>query len=193
MLLYTAACIHSIFKNGWHNEIRLRGISYEGLKENAFFLPLAALPIYNLLSLQQFEFRLSTAILMLSVSVCEELFFRGFLLRWLERKSVLFAVVASSTLFSILHCVNMKSMEPLYVGMQMLCAFSAGVCYCFVTIRGSSLLPPMVIHFLTNITASIETSSPVVKESVPGLWVCICIYLGYGTLLNRKINKLGGS
>ena len=154
-----------------------------------FFLPLVALPIYNLMTSQFLSAHLPTLTLMLAASVCEEIFFRGFLLVWLERKNSILAVVGSGVLFAFFHCVNIASLGIFYVAIQMLCAFAAGICYSLTVIRGKSLLIPMIAHFLTNVTATAEMSSVDVEQSVPGLCVCICIYLGYGIWLSHKIKE----
>lgn len=192
MLLYMVGFIHWIIKSGWYQEIRFCRITIHALKENMFFLPLTALPVWNLLSSQNPDLRLSTGMLMLAVSMCEELFFRGFLLYWLERKNLILGVVGSSAVFALFHCVNMTSLELSYVAMQILCAFSAGVCYCFVAIKGNSLFPTMLAHFLTNLTAPAEISSADGSMATPGLWICVCIYLGYGIWLNRRKKESRG-
>ena len=78
---------------------------------------------------------------------CEEFFFRGLIMRSLERFSPVMAVVGSAVLFGIMHG-NLA---------QLLFATVIGLVLAIVVRRTDSLLPAMIIHFANNFIAIIIT------------------------------------
>lgn len=158
------------------------------LKDCWYGIPLLALPIYNLLqtiSIGKLEWSVSFVLLMTVVAVCEELFFRGFLMQILSRWGVVTQIVGSSVLFALAHALNLLgNAEVSYVLLQMISALVIGVCFSLVTLHSGTLVMSIMIHFLINVSA------PVVFEpNVYGLAVCIVIYLLYAALVWQKIQR----
>jgi ABC-2 type transport system permease protein/sodium transport system permease protein len=100
--------------------------------------------------LQAFQ-GLSPVVVLLTLSVvqpvCEEFFFRGYLLRGLrDRFSGPGAVVVSSLLFGLFHVLNPTLLTPeRFLPTTFLGLFLGWVCY-----RTGSVLPGMVLHMLHN-------------------------------------------
>lgn len=98
-------------------------------------------------------------------AVCEELFFRGFVLSGLRssmrgRGAEVRAAVVSSVLFAVFH-IYPEKWAP---------TFLMGLVLAFLAIRTGSLLPGIVAHALNNATAVLVALPPVaeVVEKVPG-------------------------
>ena len=171
MAAYTAAFLLWTRKSGNAQQIGLAkstGIS-------PAMLPLLVLPLGNLLA-NGFSFPgWEAAFVLICGSITEELFFRGFLFSYLLRRGPICAVLGSSLLFALMHFANLGSgAEVLDTLMQVLCAFWVGVCYCLAILRWKSLLPCIVAHSLTNLTAA--ESSPVFLPLICIL-ICVCYSL----------------
>ncbi|MBQ8238114.1 MAG: CPBP family intramembrane metalloprotease [Oscillospiraceae bacterium] len=188
MLLYALMLILWICRTGRAQTIGLRIPVPCSPRAWLNMLPLFLLPGYNLMTADGFAPDLPTAALMLCAAVTEEIFFRGFLLHFLARRSKTAGIYLTSILFSILHIVNLtQNIDPVYTWMQVICAFASGLCYSTVTISIGSLLPCIAAHFLTNITGSAAAPDPGWETNV--LWSCIAACICWGTLHSYKIRK----
>lgn len=180
---YAAALIGWIFRTGRAQFLGLCAARKGKISSFYRFLPLLILPVCNLLTAKTFFPGLPVFFLMLSVCAAEEIFFRGFLLRSLMQYGALPAIVLSSGIFALFHLVNLMSGGlPAYTWMQVLCAFSVGICYGAITIQTGSLIPCFFAHFLTNITAA-----PVSTGAVPWFWLCIAAYVLCGIHLCKEL------
>ncbi len=120
---------------------------------------------------------MKNALLLAFAAICEELFFRGFLLFSNKR----YGVIISAVVFSLMHLVSLKSVDTAYIMVLLLLAFSAGVAYAFITIFTKSIIPCIILHILTNITASGDADLNL-------LIMCSIFYLVY-TAVYVYINK----
>ena len=120
---------------------------------------------------------------MLAVCATEELFFRGFLLRFLMRFGAVPAILLSSVVFALFHLVNLAAGSVIYTLAQVLCAFAAGVCFAAAAALSGSLLPGFAAHLLSNITAA-----PAPADPAPLLWLCIALYCCYGAVLCKQLS-----
>lgn len=182
MLGYLVALISWIVYTGQASALGLCGIQ-RGHSGGFFrYLPLLMLPAYNLLTAKMFYLPLPMLVLMLAVCTTEEVFFRGFLLRYLMRFGMLPAVMLSSGTFALFHFVNLTDGNSVsYIWTQVVCAFALGMCYGIAAIQSGSLIPGLLAHFLTNITAA-----PMVDVLSPFLWLCIGLHGCYGVCWIRK-------
>lgn len=180
MFGYSASLILWVFHTG---QARRLGLCVPRNFSCFHFLPLLMLPVCNCLTAKAVSLSLPTFLLMLAVCAAEELFFRGFLLRFLMRYGAIPAVLLSSTVFALLHLVNLTAGSALYTWAQVLCALTAGICFAAVTVLSGSLLPGFAAHFLSNITAA-----PVPSEPSPLLWLCIALYGCYGAVLCKRLS-----
>lgn len=188
MLLYTLMLILWICRTGRAQMIGLRIPVPCSHSKWLNLLPLFLLPGYNLMTADGFAPDLPTAALVLSAAITEEIFFRGFLLHFLAKRSKTAGIYLSSILFSISHMVNLtQNIDPVYIWMQVICAFASGLCYSSAAIRFSSLLPCIAAHFLTNITGS--SRSPQSCPEMAGLWLCIAVCIFWGIREGFKIRK----
>jgi len=115
-------------------------------------------------------------------AVCEELCFRGFVLRGLTRESGPWAAaVVSSLLFSVAH------MDP----SRLVTTFATGLLLALVVLRTGSLLPAFLLHLLHNgVAAAAERWSWVGEAGLPpavrgGGWATLAAGLGLLLLATR--------
>ncbi len=84
-------------------------------------------------------------------AVCEEIFFRGLVMRAFERTSPVVAVLASSLIFAIMHA-NLQ---------QLIYAFLFGLILGTVAIISDSLFASMTVHFTLNLASALLTYEPI--------------------------------
>ena len=90
---------------------------------------------------------------MLCVGFLEEVIFRGFLFRAIEKDSLKAAVVISSLTFGLGHIVNLfngSGRTPAETLLQIVFAVAAGFVLVTIFRRGGSLIPCIVFHSLNN-------------------------------------------
>jgi membrane protease YdiL (CAAX protease family) len=108
---------------------------------------------------------------MLCVAICEELFFRGWLISRISMLGTIPAVMISSLVFGLLHILNQGRID-----LQVICALGAGLCYCGVRLRSKSILLPVAFHFLTNLTGASVAEIPLlicaVISAMVGMGLC---------------------
>jgi membrane protease YdiL (CAAX protease family) len=93
--------------------------------------------------------RLAFFALVATVSVCEELIYRGFALRAFEdwSHSTLVGILCSSLLFSLAH---------IYQGRRgLISTFTVGVLFAGIRTWTGSLLPPIAAHFVADLTVGL--------------------------------------
>ncbi|MBQ7345266.1 MAG: CPBP family intramembrane metalloprotease [Oscillospiraceae bacterium] len=126
-----------------------------GGKVHLWFLPLALLASVNLWNGVQWNLTIHEsvfyAVSMMFVGFLEEIIFRGFLFRALEKDGFLRAVAIASVTFGIGHIVNLLSgAELIPTLLQLVYATAAGFCFTAVFVKTRSLWPCVVCHALVN-------------------------------------------
>lgn len=184
MILYVLILIFLIFQTGQNQSIGLRAMNFRQAYENLFFFPLCVIPLYNILHGTANSIDIAQSLFIAGVSVVEELYFRGFLLNLLSKRSKFNGILLSSGVFALFHAVNLfSSLDLPYTLMQILVAFVVGVCYSAVSVKSGSLIPCMIAHCLTNVTG-------LKCESIGiGLWICLVIHVWYAIWLCRRLDK----
>jgi len=131
-------------------------------------------------------------------SAFEEVAFRGVILTlFLSEYSELFSVAVAAISFGVVHLLNLATgREPVWVLGQVLWASILGLFYGLVVLESGSLLPAMLVHYLSNVfvgslTSYIQTYASVRTQAVYGvvfsfglvptilmcLWVILFTYL----------------
>lgn len=131
-------------------------------------------------------------ICMLFVGFVEEVIFRGFLFKAIEKTNIKSAIIISSVTFGAGHLINLfnKSGMNLLSNLCQIC-FAIAIGFLFVTIFccGKTLLPCIITHSVINITAAFADNSTL--TSVKQIISCLlftAITVAY-TLCIRKMNK----
>ena len=120
-----------------------------------FFIPLALVCLYKLVFSPALRFSATESILfvisMLCVGLLEELIFRGFLFRAIEKDNLTRAIVISSVTFGIGHIVNLLNGQALPETIsQIIFAVFVGFALVILFHKGKSLVPCIVFHGVFN-------------------------------------------
>ncbi len=125
------------------------------LSQALFFIPLALVCLYKLVFSPSLRFSATESILfvisMLCVGFLEELIFRGFLFRAIEKENLTRAIVISSVTFGIGHVVNLINGQDLAETIsQIIFAVFVGFALVILFHKGKSLVPCIVFHGVFN-------------------------------------------
>lgn len=160
-----------------------------------YYVPLAVLATGNLWNGVAMNYPPADAachiVCMLCVGLLEEVIFRGFLFRAIEKKNPKSAIIISSVTFGIGHLVNLfngSGMELLNNLCQI--CFAVAVGFLFVTIfyRGRSLLPCIFAHSAINVLATFanEAGFTAEKQMIQTL-ILIVITAAYTVILTKTL------
>ena len=120
-----------------------------------FFIPLVLVCLYKVIFSPAFRFSPTEsalyAVSMLCVGFLEELIFRGFLFRAIEKENLTRAIIISSVTFGIGHIVNLINGQNLLetIG-QIIFAVFVGFALVILFHKGKSLVPCIVFHGVFN-------------------------------------------
>ena len=141
--------------------IYLKRVSYYGLtkvtnlKEYLYFIPLLLIVSVNLWNgvnvnhtSSEIVFHILT---MINIGFIEEIIFRGFLFKMMEKDNVKTAIIVSSITFGIGHVVNLLNGAALIPTLMQMC-YAVAIGYLFVIIfyKSKSLIPCIIAHAVIN-------------------------------------------
>ena len=162
-----------------------------------FFLPLALVASYKVVFSPALRYAPVESMLfvvsMLCVGFLEEMIFRGFLFRAMEKKNLARAVVVSAVTFGIGHIVNLINGQDLFETCgQIAFAVIVGFALVILFYKGRSLVPCSVFHSVFNSLSVISNENaqmralggPVAATAI--LVGASAVLLGVYTLWNRK-------
>ena len=87
------------------------------------------------------EFAIISFCFAITPAVCEEVFFRGYLMQNIEQKnSIRKAIIFSALIFALIH-FNIIGIIPIFI---------IGLCLGYLFYRTGSIIPPMILHFINN-------------------------------------------
>ena len=176
--------------------IILKRISYYGLtkvknlKEYLYFIPLLLIASVNLWngfninnSASEIIFHILT---MINVGFIEEVIFRGFLFKMMEKENVKRAIIVSAITFGIGHIVNLLNGADLIpILMQIGYAISIGYLFVIIFYKSKSLIPCIITHSLVN-SLSIFNVENVISLYVVSAFLII-VPLWYAGYINKKV------
>lgn len=176
--------------------LRRRGLlSYYGLtpvralahKKLLYYLPLVLLCCPNLLSGAAGKGSGTDLLLLLGMLLTgfmEELFFRSFLVRLLQRKSEQLAIMASAFLFGAAHLLNLSSgQSAAYTLWQAGAAAAFGFMAAVFLLKTGSILPCVLCHGVMNMEAALLPSAP--PAAAATALAVMLLAAGYGCYLLR--------
>lgn len=101
--------------------------------------------------------------------IMEEIIFRGFILRSMQKYGNLTAIIVSSILFSMFHLNLVQFINPVLVGMLL----------AFIAIKSESIFPSMIAHVFNNtITFVIAAVSLLKMPAIGAAFNLVCIIFG---------------
>lgn len=173
----------------------LDGTKYYGLtkvknkKKYLYFIPLLIIGTVNLWN----GFKINNTsseilfyiITMINVGFIEEVIFRGFLFKMIEKESLKKGIIISSLTFGIGHIVNLLNGASLIPTLFQIC-YAVSIGYLFVTIfiKSKSLIPQIITHMLINSLAIFNNQSEFTTYIIP--IILIVVSLGYSMYINKK-------
>lgn len=162
----------------------------EHTKELLYFIPLALIVSVNLwnginISHTPSEIAFHT-LNMLNVGFIEEIIFRGFLFRMMEKNSPKAAIAVSSITFGIGHIVNLFNGVDLVPTLLQVC-YATAVGYLFVIIfhKSKSLIPCIIAHSVNN-ALSVFNAENTVSMYIAPVFLTV-VPLVYAVYINRGV------
>ena len=140
----------SLKKSAYYGFTKVRN-----LKKYVYFIPLAVIISVNLWSGFNINNTISEIIFhtltMINIGFIEELIFRGFLFRMMEKSNIKSAIIVSAVTFGMGHIVNLLNGAELIPTLMQIC-YATAIGYLFVIIfhKSKSLVPCIITHCLVN-------------------------------------------
>lgn len=178
--------------------ISLKRVSYYGLikvtnlKGYLYFIPLLLLISVNLWnginihnSSREILFHILT---MLNVGFIEEIIFRGFLFKMMEKNNVKSAIIVSSITFGIGHIVNLLNGADFVPTLIQICyAVTLGYLFVIIFYKSKSLVPCIVAHALIN-SFSIFNVNNIVSMYIAPIFLMV-VSVPYAIYINKTIKE----
>ena len=164
----------------------------QNLKQYLFFIPLVLIISVNLWSgfntkhpTSEIVFHILT---MINIGFIEELIFRGFLFRMMEKSSLNSAIIVSAITFGMGHIVNLLNGAELIPTLMQIC-YASAIGYLFVIIfhKSKSLVPCIITHCLVN-SLSIFNVENTLSLYIAPVFLTI-IPLAYGIYIHRTVKE----
>lgn len=156
-------------------------------KEFLYFIPLLIIMFANLfgginINNTKDEIIFHT-LSMIGVGFLEEIIFRGFLFKMMEKENVNSAIIVTSITFGIGHIINLLNGAPLIQTLIQVC-YATSIGFLFVTIfqKGKSLWPCIITHIVVNSLSIFNTESNGMVE-----FIFIFVPIFYTIYLRRKL------
>ena len=196
---YRSAVINTVFSVALIIlTIALKRVSYYGLikaenpKKFLCFLPLVLIISVNLWSgininntPKEIVFHILT---MLNVGFIEEMIFRGYLFRMMEKDNVKVATAVSSITFGIGHIVNLFNGAELVPTLLQIC-YAMAIGYLFVIIfrKSKSIVPCIVAHSVNNALSIFNADNTVSLYVAPVFLVVVPLL--YAVYINKTVKE----
>lgn len=179
--------------------IYLKRTNYYGLtgvkdlKQYLYFIPLALIISVNLWGgfttwYKGFQI-LYFVITMLNVGFLEEIIFRGFLFKMMQKTSLKSAIIISSITFGIGHIINLLNGADLIPTLLQICyATSIGFLFVIIFYKSSSLMPCIITHSLVNSLSLFSSSNLVLQYAGSVFLIIVPIIYSIYIIKNKKPN-----
>ncbi|NLM06554.1 MAG: CPBP family intramembrane metalloprotease [Tissierellia bacterium] len=193
---YRSALINTVFSIILVGLIIILGrTSYYGLikpkeyKKYLYFIPLLLIMSVNLWdgvyirnTRNEILFHILT---MINVGFIEEIIFRGFLFKMMEKDNLKRAMIVSALTFGIGHIINLlNGAEFIPTLLQVFYAVALGYLFVVIFYRSKSLIPPIITHIVINSTSIFAVDNDVLAYIVSVFLIIVSI--SYAIYLNRS-------
>ena len=160
-----------------------------GAKESLHFIPLIIIVSVNLWSgininnsVSEIVFHILT---MVNIGFIEEIIFRGFLFRMMEKNGVKSAAIISAVTFGIGHIINLfNGAELISTLLQIYSAVSIGYLFVIIFRKSKSLVPCIAAHSMINSLSVFYVEKPIMKY-VTSVFLVFAPLL-YALYINKK-------
>ena len=166
--------------------------SFPSPKKYLYFIPLIMITSVNLWggiyignSTSEIIFYI---ISMIGVGFLEEIIFRGFLFRMMEKDNIKTAIIVSSVTFGFGHIINLlNGAEIIPTLIQIMYATSIGYLFVMIFYKSKSLWPCIVTHILVNSLSIFNNSGSIISTYVGPAFLIIVPIL-YSMYIKRISN-----
>lgn len=176
--------------------VKLKRVSYYGLtkvrnlKRYLYFIPLLliiSVNLWNGININNTPNEIIFYILtMLNVGFLEEVIFRGFLFKMMEKDNVNRAIIISAITFGIGHIVNLLNGSNLIPTlMQISYAISIGYLFVIIFYKSKSLIPCIITHSIINSLAIFNVENTILTYIVPIFLIVVSI--SYAIYINKIV------
>ena len=167
-------------------------VKVKNYKDYLYFIPLVLIVSVNLwtgININNTTTEIICHILnMINIGFIEEIIFRGFLFKMMEKDNVKSAIIVSSITFGIGHIVNLLNGSDLIPTlMQISYAIAVGYLFVIIFYKSKSLLPCIVAHSLTNALSIFNVDNNITMYLVPLFLVVTSIT--YAIYINKKVKE----
>ena len=167
-------------------------VKVKNYKDYLYFIPLVLIVSVNLwtgININNTTTEIICHILnMINIGFIEEIIFRGFLFKMMEKDNVKSAIIVSSITFGIGHIVNLLNGSDLIPTlMQISYAIAVGYLFVIIFYKSKSLLPCIVAHSLTNALSIFNVDNNITMYLVPVFLVVTSIT--YAMYINTKVKE----
>ena len=174
--------------------ILLKRVKYYGItkpndsKKFLYFIPLFIISLFNLRrgihinnTASEIIFHILT---MINVGFLEEMIFRGFLFKMMEKDNVKSAIIVSSITFGIGHIVNLLNGADLVPTLLQVCyAIAIGYMLVIIFYKSKSIIPCIIFHAIFNSLSIFATGESSIISSI----ILIAMCLAYTLYINKKV------
>ena len=178
--------------------VKLKRVSYYGLtkvrnlKRYLYFIPLLliiSVNLWNGININNTPNEIIFYILtMINVGFLEEVIFRGFLFKMMEKDNINRAIIISAFTFGIGHIINLLNGANLIPTLMQVCyAISAGYLFVIIFYKSKSLIPCIITHCLVN-SLSIFNVENTISLYVAPMFLTI-VPLVYAIYINKSIKE----
>ena len=178
--------------------ITLKRTSYYGLtkvtnlKKYLYFIPLLLIisnNLWNGININNTKSEIIFHILtMLNIGFLEEVIFRGFLFKMMEKDNVKSAIIVSSITFGIGHIVNLFTGADFIPTLVQMCyAISLGYLFVIIFYKSKSLVPCIIAHILINSLSIFNVQN---EGSLFRVFILLMVVpLVYAIYINRTVKE----
>lgn len=178
--------------------IMLKRTSYYGLtkvknpKRYLYFLPLlviASINLWNGININNTKSEIIFHILsMINVGFIEEVIFRGFLFKMIEKDNTKRAIIISAITFGIGHIVNLLNGADLIPTLIQICyAVSIGFLFAIIFYKSKSIIPCIITHSLINALSIFNVENTTSLYVAPIILIIVPIL--YAFYINKTIKE----
>jgi len=176
--------------------ISIKRVKFYGLtrsnnpKKFLYFIPLIIISLFNLRNGIHINNSSNEIILhiltMINIGFLEEIIFRGFLFKMMEKNNVKSAIIVSSITFGIGHIVNLLNGADLIPTLLQVC-YAISIGYMLVTVfyKSKSIIPCVIFHGVFNSLSIFATGNSTILSSV--ILIVICIV--YSIYMNKIVKS----
>lgn len=163
--------------------------SFPNPKKYLFFIPLILLASVNVWNGINIENTIDEIIIhigsMCMIGFLEEIIFRGFLFKILEKDSEKIAITITSITFGVGHIINLLNGEPVIETLiQVVYAMAVGYLFAIILVKTKSLWPCIITHAAVNALSIFNVTNTLSMYIIPIFVVIISIL--YAEYIRRK-------